>query len=174
MSDGIVRIVRIFQRDGSGIVEIEISAVTALSGNVQIDLSASGQTELNVSGASDLNVERVTTADLDVALALTELNASVARARAGNDSTTDKIARVASEVLGTHTVRRVKVGAHGRNLTVTSVVVGRVDVRTIVLSVVLSAVTTVSVDAPTSSVVASLLTVADSRGIALSPLRGQT
>jgi hypothetical protein len=95
-----------------------------------------------------LNVRRVAigmTVDSDGVNASTEISASsakVAIAQADNDLMTDGSARVVSVDLATHTDRRVKVGAHGRNLTVTSVAVGRVDVLTIVVPVVLSDVTT--------------------------------
>jgi hypothetical protein len=169
------QIVRSARLNVSETVEIEIRAATALSGTVQIDLSASVVIEPTV-----LNVRRVAigmTVDSDGVNASTEISASsakVAIAQADNDLMTDGSARVVSVDLATHTDRRVKVGAHGRNLTVTSVAVGRVDVLTIVVTVALSVVPTGSVGALISSVVASPQTVVDSLGIASSPLRGQT
>lgn len=165
VSDGSVQIARSVQRDGSEIAGIGISAATARSGNVQSDLNASVASEPSVLNVN-ASTEHSASVDSD--------GVTVARAQADNDSMTDESARVASEGLATHTDLRVKVGAHARNLTVMSVVVGPVAVRTIVVTVVLIVVTTGSVDALASSVVESPVTVADSRGIGLSPLRGQT
>jgi hypothetical protein len=143
-----------------------------------VEREESVQTDLNASGPIDLNakvqIDRSASVDSDGATGSTEISASsarAARALVDNGSTTDESAKVVSEDLATHTARRARGVAHGRKVTVTSVVVGRVHVLTIVVTVVLSAVPTGSADALTSSVVANPLTVADSHGIGSSPLR---
>jgi post-segregation antitoxin (ccd killing protein) len=162
-----VQIARSVQRDVLGTVETALHAALEAA---TVEREESVQTDLNASGPIDLNAS----VDSDGATASTEINASSARAarvQAGNGSTTDESAKVVSEDLATHTVQRARGVTHGRKVAVTSVVVGRVRVLTIVVTVALSVVTTGSADALTSSVVANPLTVADSHGIGSSPLR---
>ena len=151
-----VQIARSVQRDVLGTVETALHAALEAA---TVEREESVQTDLNANAL----IDRSASVDSD--------GARAARVQAGNGSTTDESAKVVSEDLATHTVQRARGVTHGRKVAVTSVVVGRVRVLTIVVTVALSVVTTGSADALTSSVVANPLTVADSHGIGSSPLR---
>jgi hypothetical protein len=159
-----VQIARSVQTDVLGTVETALHAALEAA---TVERQESVQTDLNASGPIDLNANAL----IDRSASVDSDGARAARVQAGNGSTTDESAKVVSEDLATHTVQRARGVTHGRKVAVTSVVVGRVRVLTIVVTVALSVVTTGSADALTSSVVANPLTVADSHGIGSSPLR---